>query len=99
MSLKKISSSLFVAIVFAFSAFLAVLSLLISIKLAALNDSALKLEKEAEELREENELLTAQCENSISMEKLESYATEVLGMQHCSPDQIEYIEFKEQGDK
>jgi len=90
--LKKISFSLFIAVVFVFSAFITVLSLLASIKLNALGDSAARVTQMAEELEQENRQLAAQAETMMSMEELERYAIEVLGMQHCSPDQIIYIE-------
>lgn len=92
---KKISASLFVAVIFAFSAFLAILSLFASIKLAALGDEAVRIEKNSESLRTENELLAAQVEGIISLENLERYALEVLGMQRCTPEQIEYLEINE----
>ena len=90
--MKKISASLFLAIILMFSAFLAVLSLFSSIKLASLGDEAVRLTREAETLRVENELLATKVEAAASLEYLERYAIDVLGMQHCTPDQIVYID-------
>lgn len=89
--MKKLSFSLFIAVVFIFSAFITVLSLLASIRLNALGDSAGRLSRMAEELEKENRQLAAQAEAVMSLEELERYAIEVLGMQHCKSEQIIYI--------
>jgi len=91
---KKLSESLFKLICIIFSAVMIVLSLLSSIKLASLNDAATKTEKTVKELKTENDILRAEYENSMSLEELERYATEVLGMRPCSAEQIVYIELK-----
>lgn len=91
--IKRVSELLFRAVGFLFSAVLLVLSLLTSIKLAAVNDTAAKLETQVSQLKSENQVLRAQYENSISLEEIETYATQVLGMQRCSPGQIIYIEY------
>lgn len=89
--MKRVSSVLFTAVLFGFSAVLAVLSLFASIKLAAVNDTATKLTKATAELREQNDILLATIEKSVSMEELERYATEELGMCRCTVEQIETI--------
>ena len=94
--MKKIRETLFRAVVFCFSAVMIVLSLLTSIKLAAVNDKAAKLQKQIDTLKTENEILRAEVENSISLEEIERYATHVLGMQRRSPGQILYIELPEE---
>lgn len=91
--MKEVCETLFRAIGFCFSAMLLVLSLLTSIKLAAVNDTAAGMERAVEKLRAENEILRAEYENSISLEEIERYAVEELGMQRCSPSQIVYIEY------
>jgi len=90
--LKKIYPVFFTAVVFTFSAVMLIFSLLCSIKLSAVNDSLRRTEERAAALQTENEKLLARYESKISADKLEQYATEVLGMQHCSPGQIEYLE-------
>lgn len=89
--MKRVSNVLFAAVLFAFSAVLAVLSLFASIKLAAVNDTATRLTKATEELYEQNDILLATIEKSISMDELERYATEELGMCRCTVEQIEII--------
>lgn len=95
MKMKRISASMFLAVIFCFSAAVLVFSLLASIKLAALNDTAARLHAETAELAEENRSLTAQYEQSISIDEIERRAVEVLGMQHPTAEQIEYIEYTE----
>ena len=92
MKMKRISASMFLAVIFCFSAAVLVFSLLASIKLAALNDTAARLRAETAELAEENRSLTAQYEQSISIDEIERYAVEELGMRRCTPEQIEYID-------
>ena len=90
--MKEICENFFRAIGFCFSAALLILSLLTSIKLAAVNDTAARLEKEVARLKNENEILRAEYENSLSLEEIERYAIEELGMQRCFPNQIIYVE-------
>ena len=75
-----------------FSAAAIVLSLLASARITELRDRGGKLAKEIHEIKRESIHLRAECDNAISLEYLESYATNVLGMQHVSPNQIFYIE-------
>ena len=63
-----------------------------SIKLAELNEQLTALEQELTELKEENHILQAKSETSLSLEELERYATEELGMQRLKPSQIFYID-------
>ena len=99
MSMEKRSSELlFNTIAALFSALLLVLSLLCAVETAAVNDRAAALEKETEKLKTENQILLIQCENSISLEELESYAVNVLGMQRPVPGQIQYTDFGEHVD-
>ena len=74
------------------AAVMLVLSLLCSIRLAAVNDRAAKLMKEIEALETENTVLTARAEERLSLEELERYAGEVLGLQRCTPGQIVVVE-------
>ena len=71
-----------------FSALLLVFSLFNSIALAAAGETLARQEKELRELELENRCLTAECESRFSLEDIESYAEEVLGMRRCSPEQI-----------
>ena len=75
-----------------FSLVLLVSALLGSIRLAALNEDLTGLEKSLKTLKEENRVLQARVESSLSLEELERRATEELGMQRLSPGQIIYIE-------
>ena len=78
---------------FCFSALLLVLSLLGAVHLAAVEDRAAALEWQCEHLREENAVLEAEYERSISLEEIERYAVEVFGMQRWSTAQSVYIEY------
>lgn len=90
--MKKVSAALFAVVVFTFSALLLVLSLLAAIRLAALNDTASRLTAQTNELRNENAALLAQYEQYISIDELERYAVDKLGMRRCTAEQIEYID-------
>ncbi len=92
---NRTSELLFNTVAAVFSVVLLVLSLLCSVELASVNDRAAELEKETENLKTENQILLIQCENSISLEELESYAVNVLGMQRPAPGQIRYIDDSE----
>lgn len=89
---KQLNETLFRAVGLCFSALLIVLTLLTNIKTAAVNDEAVGLRRESEALKAENELLSAEYDNSMSLEELEAYAVEELGMQRCGPNQIFYID-------
>lgn len=89
---KQLNETLFRAVGLCFSAVLIVLALLTNIKTAAVNDEAARLRQETEALKLENELMCAEYDNSMSLEELEAYARDVLGMQQCSPSQIYYID-------
>ena len=91
MNVKKVNESLFYAIEFCFSALLLVITLLLSISLTAEGDALAELEAALEKARTENEILTAEYESTVSLEEIEKYAIEVLGMQRCDPSQIIYV--------
>ena len=91
--MKQVCESLFRAIGFCFSAALMVLSLLTSIKLAAVNETA--AQRAVEQLKEENEIRRAAYENSVSLEEIERYAVEELGMQRCAPNQVFVLNWDE----
>ena len=93
--MKRVNEALFRAVVFCFSAVMIVLSLLNSISLAAANDRAAHMRAQIDALKTENEKLRAAYENSISLEEIERYASEILGMHRRSPDQIIYIELND----
>ncbi len=84
----KAPEKLFRAICFGFSVLLLVLSLLLDARLAALNDLAAEREREAARLRTENARLRARCESNLSLEEIERYAREELGMQSLSGEQM-----------
>ena len=83
--------NLFRAICLCFSALLLVLSLLWDIRLAAVNDLAAARKREAERLQAENARLLARCESSLSLEEIERYAVEELGMQRLSGEQMIWV--------
>lgn len=93
--MKDLSENLFRAVCGLFSAAVLVLSLLTSVKLAQVNDEAARLEKQAEALEEENRILSAQLESSLSLEELERRATQDLGMQRRTPGQVYYLTLPE----
>ena len=96
MSMEKRSSELlFNTIAALFSALLLVLSLLCAVETASVNDRAAALEKENERLKTENQILQTRLDNSLSLEELETYALEELGMQRPAPGQIRTIEITE----
>lgn len=92
---KRTSALLFNAIAALFSAVLLVLSLLCTVETAAVNDQAAALVKENERLKTENQILQTRLDNSLSLEELETYALEELGMQRPAPGQVRTIEITE----
>lgn len=88
----KLSSLMFRIICVGFSLLLLVGALLGSIKLAALNEELTDLERELSELKNDNRILQAEYESSLSLEELERYAREELGMQTLNPSQIYHID-------
>ncbi len=90
--MKQVNEMLFRAVCLSAAAVMLVLSLLCSIKLAAVNDRAAKLEKENAALTEEIAVLSARVESSLSLAELERIAYEELGLQKCAPGQIITIE-------
>ena len=93
--MKQLNETLFTAVTLCFSALLLVMTLLTGIKLAAVNDTAARLEQETARLRTQNGILEAEYENSLSLEEIERYAEEVLGMQRCTPEQMIYIQMED----
>ena len=92
--LKKMSGSVFCCIVYAFSSFLLILSLLVSIRMTALWDEYNSARSVSGALKEENAMLLSQYESAISLESIEEYAVTQLGMCACTNEQIEYIYLK-----
>lgn len=88
----RMNGILFRAICIGFSLVMLVTALLGCIRLAALSEELNALEKSLKTLKEENRLLQARVESSLSLAELERRATEELGMQRLSPGQIIYIE-------
>lgn len=89
--MKRMNGVLFRGICAGFSFLLLVAALLGSIELAAVNEELTALERDLKSLKEENRVLQAEYETSMSLEELERYATEELGMQRMSPGQIIYL--------
>ena len=88
----RISDFIFEIVLFSFSALVLVLMLLGCVQLSQSEDRTEKMETAILERRRENRILQARCESCMSMEELEEYALNELGMQQCRPWQIVYIE-------
>ena len=97
--MKQLCENLFRFILVSFSLALLVLGLLSAVKTAAVSEEAAALEGEVAALREEEARLRANWESSVSLEEIESYATEKLGMQRRSPGQIVYLTLPEETEK
>ena len=91
--MTKLSNSVFNALCVAFSAVFLVLCMLCSAQRAAENERAAMYREEIERLKTENRVLYVQNQCEMSLEELERYALEELGMQRLSPRQIIYIEY------
>ena len=89
--MRALRESLFRAVGFCFSALLLVMSLLCSIKLAAVSDEAAELEARTAQHKTDNEILRAEYESSVSLARIEDYAAR-LGMQRPEPGQIYYMD-------
>ena len=90
--MKQVNEILFRAVCLCAAALMLVMSLLCSIRVTAVNDRATRLERENAALETEIAVLTARAESRLSLEELERYAAEKLGMQRCGPGQIILIE-------
>ena len=93
--MKLVSEYLFCLICVCFSAVLLVMSLLGAVQLAALSDAASDLEQQVQTLKQENQSLRVAYETALSLDEIERYAAEELGMQRCSPGQIIYVSAEE----
>lgn len=93
--MKQVNEILFRAVCLCAAALLLVISLLCSIRVTAVNDRAARLERENAALEAEIAVLAARAESSLSLEELERYAVEKLGMQRLSPGQVILIETPE----
>lgn len=77
---------------FAAAAALVMCFLLGRARLTGLSEQCQALEAEIAQLEEENTRLLIEHEAAFSMERIEEYAREVLGMQSPASGQITYIE-------
>ncbi len=93
--MKQVNEILFRAVCLCAAALLLVISLLCSIRVTAVNDRAARLERENAALEAEIAVLAARAESRLSLEELERYAVEKLGMQRLSPGQVILIETPE----
>lgn len=89
---SRLGRILFRIICIGFSLLLLVGTLMGSIELAAMNEELTALEQELSELKNDKRILQARYESSLSLEELERYAKEELGMQTLKPSQIFYID-------
>ena len=91
--MRQINEILFRAVCLCAAVLMLLMSLLCSIRVAAVNERAAKLERENAALTEEIAMLTARSESRLSLEELERCAREKLGMQRLTPGQIIMMEF------
>lgn len=89
--MKQVNELLFRAVCLSAAAVMLVMSLLCSIRLAAVNDRAARLERENAALTREIDVLSARNESRLSLEELERRAVDELGLQRCTPGQIQVI--------
>ena len=90
--MRRLSEIVFCTVCFGFAAVLLVLSLLGAVRLATLSDEDAGLEQELETLKDETQALRVTYESMLQLDEIERYAVEELGLQHCSPGQIVYID-------
>ena len=90
--MNKSSSGAFKLVCVLFSAAALVLSLLGSVRAAALSGEIEELEEALKLSKEENGRLLLDMESSIGLAELERYAVEVLGMQTPSAGQMIHID-------
>lgn len=67
---------------------LLVVSLFGEIRLETLRDEIHALEQEEKTLEEKRSVLAVRLAEQMDLGELEQYATEVLGMQRCRPEQL-----------
>ena len=89
--MRVVNETLFRAICLCFSGLMLVLLLLTDIDYAAGCEKAQSLLREIELLNEENASLRERAANQLSLERIERYAGEVLGMRRSDPEQIVYL--------
>ena len=89
--MNRPGENLFRAVCLGFSVLLLVGSLFLGIRTAARNDAAAESRRRAESLRQENAWLRARCECSLSLEEIERYAVEELGMQRLCAEQMRNV--------
>lgn len=75
------------------SVILLVMSLLYGVRLTERNQQAAAVKTAVETLREENETLRVRCACQWSLEEIERYARDELGMQNLSAEQIVRTDF------
>lgn len=93
--MPRINEFIFEILLFVFSALMLVLMLFGCIRLRQAEDASQALESSIAQQRRENRLLQARCESCMSLEELEKYAINELGMQQCRPWQIVYIDISD----
>lgn len=91
--MRKINFSFFKGVCLAFSALLLVLTLMGSVELARMSQNTMELEKTVKEAEEKNQTLRLRVETRLSLQEIERYALEELGMQTPTEDQIVYIDY------
>ena len=89
--MRVVNETLFRAICLCFSGLLLVLLLLTDIDYAAEREHAQRLLREIETLNEENASLRERAAKQLSLERIERYARDMLGMRPCEPEQIVYL--------
>ena len=86
--MRKPRETLFQILCVGASAILLVMSLLYGARLAARNQEAAEAKAAVEALREENQRLRVRCACCFSLEEIDRFAREELGMQPLRAEQI-----------
>ena len=76
----------------ALAALLLFAALLFEIRLGVAEDEIRELRRESVKLAEKRSVLRVRVANRLTLEEIERYATEELGMQRCRPGQIVELE-------
>lgn len=71
---------------------LLIVSLFGEIRLETVRDEIHALEREEKTLEERRSVLSVRLAKEMDLGKIERYATEVLGMQRCRPEQLVELE-------
>lgn len=89
---RRTPALLFRIICLSFSALLLVMSLWQQIRLTSCEKEIESLQQSVSVERDRQVQLELRLSTQLTLDELESYAVQVLGMQHPAPDQIVYLD-------